>query len=44
MRLVKKNVVAEVKDPLVEPRETRVVKTYAIERDSKRYELHLLAV
>lgn len=44
MRLVKKNVVAEVKDPLVEPRETGVVKTYPIERDSKRYELHLLAV
>ena len=38
--VMKKNVLAEVRHPLEQPRETQVVKTYQIERNAKRYELY----
>ena len=34
--VMKKNVLAEVRHPLEQPRETQVVKTHQIERDAKR--------
>lgn len=36
----KQNVLAEVQEPLDQPRETSVPKTYQIERDAKKYDSH----
>ena len=37
---VKQNVLAEVQEPLDQPRENSVPKTYQIERDAKKYDFH----
>ena len=37
---MKQNVLAKVQEPLEQLRETRVPKTYQIQRDVKRYELY----
>ena len=38
--VMKKKVLAEVRNPLEQPHETQVVKTYQIERDARWYELY----